>query len=105
MLLVVAIIYRFAPNIRDYGWQGLMPGALFAVLCWLAATAAFRMYLSYFNNYNKTYGSLGAVIVLLLWLYVTGIAILLGGEVNSEIRQAAAAAGAREAQKPIEAAE
>jgi membrane protein len=105
MLLVFAIIYRFAPNIRDYGWQGLMPGTLFAVVCWLLATGAFRLYLAYFDNYNRTYGSLGAVIVLLLWLYVTGLAILLGGEVNSEIRRAAAAAGAKEAQKPIEAPE
>ena len=103
MLLVFTILYRFAPNIRNYGWQGLLPGAFFAVLCWLIATGAFRLYLSYFDNYNRTYGSLGAVIVLMMWLYVTSVVILLGGEVNSEIRRAAAEAGARKAQEPIEA--
>jgi membrane protein len=103
MLLVFAVIYRFAPNVRKYGWQGLMPGALFAVVVWLLATGGFRLYLSYFDNYSRTYGSLGAVIVLMMWLYVTGLVILLGGEVNSVIRHAAADAGARTAQEPIEA--
>jgi membrane protein len=103
MLLVFTVIYRFAPNIRNYGWQGLLPGALFSVILWSIATWAFRLYLSYFDNYNRTYGSLGAVIVLMMWLYVTGVVMLLGGEVNSEIRRAAAEAGARKAQEPIEA--
>jgi membrane protein len=73
------------------------------VILWSIATWAFRLYLSYFDNYNRTYGSLGAVIVLMMWLYVTGVVMLLGGEVNSEIRRAAAEAGARKAQEPIEA--
>ena len=103
MLLVFAVIYRFAPNIRNCGWQGPVPGALFAVICWLIATGAFRLYLSYFANYNRTYGSLGAVIILMMWLYVTSVVILLGGEVNSEILRAAAERGARKAQEPIEA--
>jgi membrane protein len=103
MLLTFALIYRVAPNIRAPGWQALVPGAFTAVALWLTATVFFRLYLSYFDSYSKTYGSLGAVIVLLLWLYLSGIAILVGGEVNSEIRKAAARAGVAEAQKPLEA--
>jgi membrane protein len=80
-----------------------MPGTFVAVALWLAATGLFRLYLTYFDSYSKTYGSLGAVIVLMLWLYLSGAAILIGGEVNSEIRKAAAAAGAPTARQPIEA--
>jgi membrane protein len=103
MLFIFALIYRYAPNVRWQGWQALLPGAVTGVAVWLIATWLFRTYLLYFDSYSKTYGSLGAVIVLMLWLYVSGMAILVGGEVNSEIRKAAAAAGAPEARQPIEA--
>jgi len=103
MLLVFAIIYRYAPNLRSHGWQALMPGAFVGVGLWLTATWLFRLYLAYFASYSKTYGSLGAVIVLMLWLYISGAAILIGGEVNSAIREAAAKAGAPAARKDIEA--
>jgi membrane protein len=104
LLLVLTLIYRYAPNTRAHGWQALVPGALVALAVWLGATALFRMYLVWFDSYNKTYGSLGAVIVLMMWLYVSGVAILLGGEVNSEIRKAAAQAGAPAAQQPLQPA-
>ena len=103
MLLSFSLIYRFAPNVRGHGWQALVPGAFIGVALWLAATALFRLYLTYFDSYSKSYGSLGAVIVLMLWLYISGLAILIGGEVNSEIRKAAAAAGAPAAKEDIEA--
>lgn len=103
MLIAFAIVYRFAPNTRDQGWNALMPGSFMAVVLFMLATGAFRLYLTYFDSYNKTYGSLGAVIVLMMWLYLSSIAILVGGEVNSEIRKAAAEAGVREAREPIEA--
>jgi membrane protein len=103
MLIVFTLIYRFAPNVRGHGWQALMPGAFVAVALWFAATSLFRLYLSVYDSYSKTYGSLGAVIVLLLWLYLCGAAVLIGAEVNSEIRKAAARAGAETAQQPIEA--
>jgi membrane protein len=103
MLVVFSILYRFAPNVREHGWQALVPGAFVAVVLWLGATALFRVYLSHFDSYSKTYGSLGAVIVLMLWLYMSGAAVLIGGDVNSEIRKAAAAAGVAEAKKDIEA--
>jgi membrane protein len=103
MLFVFTIIYRYAPNVRGHGWQALMPGSFVAVALWFAATGLFRLYLSVYDSYSKTYGSLGAVIVLLLWLYLSGAAVLIGAEVNSEIRKAAARAGAEAAQEPIEA--
>jgi membrane protein len=103
MLLVFALIYRFAPNVRGHGWQALIPGAVVGVVLWLGATALFRLYLAYFDSYSKTYGSLGAMIVLMMWLYLSGVAILVGGEVNSEIRKAAAKAGAPAARENIEA--
>jgi membrane protein len=103
MLIVFTLIYRYAPNVRGHGWQALMPGAFVAVALWFIATSLFRLYLSVYDSYSKTYGSLGAVIVLLLWLYLCGAAVLIGAEVNSEIRKAAARAGAEAAQEPIEA--
>jgi membrane protein len=63
------------------------------VTLWLLVSFSFRLYLHFFDSYSKTYGALGAVIVLMLWLYLTGAAILIGGEVNSEIEHAAAKAG------------
>jgi uncharacterized BrkB/YihY/UPF0761 family membrane protein len=62
-------------------------------MLWLLVSFGFRLYLHFFDSYSKTYGTLGAVIVLMLWLYLTGAAILVGGEVNSEIENAAAKAG------------
>lgn len=99
VLLVFTIIYRFAPNIRVPGWQALLPGAVVGSAVWFGASALFRLYLEYFDTYSRTYGSLGAVIILMMWLYVSSGAVLLGGEVNSEIRKAAADAGVREAQQ------
>ena len=74
------------------------------VALFLAVSFALRLYLHYFNSYSKTYGSLGAVIVLLLWLYISGLAIMVGGEINSEIENAAAKRGHPEAKEPGEKA-
>ncbi len=94
LTLAFALIYYFAPDLRDQQWQWLTPGSAIGVLLWLAVSFAFRAYLHYFDSYSKTYGSLGAVIVLMLWLYFTGAAILIGGEINAEIEHAAAQHGA-----------
>ncbi len=94
MVLAFALIYYFAPDIREQKWQWLTPGATLGVGIWLLISVAFRLYLHFFDSYSKTYGSLGAVIILMLWLYFTGAAILVGGEVNSEIEHAAAEQGA-----------
>ena len=63
------------------------------VLLWIGVSLIFRVYLHYFNSYSKTYGSLGAVIILLYWLFISGLALLAGGEINSEIENAAAERG------------
>lgn len=78
------LIYNFAPDQDRRNWLWLTPGAVAAVALWLIASFTLRVYLEQFA-YSRTYGSLGAVIVLLFWFYLTGAAILIGGEVNSEI--------------------
>jgi membrane protein len=85
LLTAFASIYYFAPNIERPEWYWVSPGAVVGVALWLAISFAFRIYLQFFNTYSKTYGSLGAVIILMLWFYLTGLAVLMGGEVNSEI--------------------
>ena len=93
MLLAFALIYYFAPDLRDQDWKWLTPGSAAGVALWLLVSFAFKAYLHFFDSYSKTYGSLGAVIVLMLWLYLLGLAVLAGGEINSEIENAAAAEG------------
>ncbi|HEV2828069.1 MAG TPA: YihY/virulence factor BrkB family protein [Pyrinomonadaceae bacterium] len=97
LLIGFASIYYWAPDLRDQNWRWVTPGSVIAVILWLLVSFAFRLYLHFFNSYSKTYGSLGAVIILMLWFYFTGLAILIGGEVNSDIEAAAAAEGAAEA--------
>jgi membrane protein len=84
VLTTFNLIYNFAPNLPGArSW--ITPGAFVGVGLWLLVSFAFRVYLSFFDSYSVTYGSLGAVIVLMLWFYLTGVAILIGGEVNSEV--------------------
>jgi membrane protein len=84
----LALIYYFAPNLKKPEWHWITPGAVVGLLLWLLASIGLRIYLHYFNSYSATYGSLGAVIILLLSFYITGIAILIGGEVNVVIEEA-----------------
>ena len=104
MLLAFALIYYFAPDLREQKWAWVTPGAVIGVGLWLLVSFGFRLYLLFFNSYSKTYGTLGAVIILMLWLYLTGAAILIGGEINSEIEHAAAEAGAPDAKEAGEKA-
>ncbi len=104
LLVGFGLIYFWAPDVKDQDWKWVTPGSVVAVALWLAASFAFRIYLSYFDSYSATYGSLGAVIVLMLWFYMTGIAILIGGEINSDIEDAAAKSGASDAKKKGERA-
>jgi membrane protein len=97
MLFSFAMIYYFAPDVRDQKWVWITPGALLGVVLWLLVSFGFRLYLDFFDSYSKTYGSLGAVIILMLWLFFTGAAVLIGGEVNAVIEHAAAEAGAPDA--------
>jgi len=83
LLLSFALIYNFCPSYQKSRWVWISPGAVTGIILWLLLSAAFRLYLKYFDTYAKTYGSLGAVIVLLLWLYLTAVVILVGGLINS----------------------
>jgi membrane protein len=90
MVASYSVMYYFGPDLQQRRWHWISPGSAFGVLLWLAASAGFRIYLHYFNSYTATYGSLGALIILLVWLYVTGLAFLIGGEVDAEIERAEA---------------
>ncbi len=92
VLIVVHLLYRFAPDMKEWKWRWMTPGALVAVGMWMLVSIGFQFYLRYFNSYNATYGSLGAVVILMLWFYLIAIAILTGAEVDSEIEKAAQAA-------------
>jgi membrane protein len=89
VILSYALIYYFGPDLKDRRWHWITPGSAFGALLWLAASLGLRTYLRFFNNYSATYGSLGAVMILLLWLYVSGLSFLIGGEINAEIEHAA----------------
>lgn len=95
----VALVYFLAPAAKQR-WRWVSPGSALAVFLWLAASFGLRAYVTYFGNYNATYGSIGGVILLLLWLFVTGLVLLLGAEMNSEIEHAAARRGAPTARAP-----
>jgi len=99
LLVGFALIYYWAPDLADQDWKWVTPGSAVGVALWLLVSFGFRLYLHYFDSYSKTYGSLGAVIVLMLWFYFTGAAILIGGEVNSDLEDAAAKKGAPDAKE------
>jgi membrane protein len=85
--LLIALVYRYAPNHETPKWRWLSPGSIAATLLWLAATLGFGLYVSNFGSYNATYGSLGAVVVFLTWLYLTAYILLMGGELNAELEK------------------
>lgn len=87
LVFVTAVIYSVIPCFKKFQWVWITPGAIVAISLWLALTNGFRLYLAYFNTYNATYGSLGAVIILMLWMYLTGVAILIGGSINSVLKE------------------
>ncbi len=85
LMLLFAVIYYFAPDVKNKRWHWLTPGSAIGIAFWILASVALRVYLHYFDNYSVTYGSLGAVIILLTWFYITGLMLLTGAEINSEI--------------------
>ncbi len=99
MVTSFALIYFYAPDVKEQKWKWLTPGSAIGVVLWLLVSFGFKIYLHYFDSYSKTYGSIGAVIILMLWLYFTGAAILIGSELNSEIENAAAESGAPDAKE------
>ncbi len=88
LMVSFSLIYYFGPAVKQKRWHWITPGSLLGVLLWLAASGGFRLYLHYFNTYSTSYGSLGAVMILLIWLYLSGFAFLLGRAIDAEIARA-----------------
>jgi membrane protein len=93
VVMMIALLYWAAPNVRGRGFHWITPGSLLAVLIWMLVSAGFAVYVANFASYNKTYGTLGGVIVFLVWLWLTNLAILLGLEFDAELARERAIAG------------
>jgi membrane protein len=87
LLAAFAVLHYFGPDVQHRHWAFITPGSVIAVVIWIAVSALFAVYTSLFDSYNKTWGSLSAVIVMLTWLWLTGLALLFGGEVNAEVER------------------
>ncbi|MFJ8960772.1 YihY/virulence factor BrkB family protein [Lentzea sp. NPDC102401] len=85
--LAFAVLYWAAPNVRQPGFRWISPGSILAIVLWVLATVGFAIYVANFSSYNKTYGSLGGVIVFLVWLWISNIAVLLGAEFDAELER------------------
>jgi membrane protein len=88
LMFSFALIFRFAPNLDDAKWKWSTPGSACALLIWVGATIGLRIYFTHITNYERSYGHLNTVVMVLLWLYFTNAAIMIGGEMNSEIEKA-----------------
>lgn len=84
-ILGLAVLYRYGPDRANAEWRWITPGATLATLLWLAGSIAFAFYVSNFGSYNETFGTLGGVVVLLMWLWLSAYIILLGAEINAEM--------------------
>lgn len=87
LITIFAIIYNFLPQHKKHSWVWISPGTITGIVLWLLLSYSFRLYLEYFNSYAKTYGSLGAMIILMLWLYLTALVILVGGSINAVLQE------------------
>lgn len=87
LLFTSEVIYSWLPCHKKFHWDWVTPGSATAIVLWLLLSGGFRIYLQYFNTYNKAYGSLGAVIILMLWLFLSGTAILVGASINSVLKE------------------
>jgi len=87
VMSMLAVLYYWAPNVRQPGFRWITPGSVAAVVVWIIASAGFALYVANFGSYDKAYGSLGGVVVLLVWLWISNIAVLLGAELNAELER------------------
>jgi membrane protein len=87
VVLIVALLYYFTPNVKPPKFRWISVGAIVAIAVWVVASAAFGFYVANFSSYNKTYGALAGVIVFLLWLWLTNLALLFGGELDAELER------------------
>jgi hypothetical protein len=101
VLVGIALVYYFAPAAKQH-WRWVTPGSVVALVLWLAMSFGLRLYVARFTDYSATYGSIGGVMLLMLWLYLTGLALLVGAEINAEIEHAAAERGEVTAKAPGE---
>jgi len=84
VLAGLAVLYRFGPDRDKPQWRWVTPGAIAATVFWIVASVAFTVYVANFNSYDKTYGSLGGVVILLTWLYLSALMVLLGAVINAQ---------------------
>ena len=87
MLVGLAVLYRYGPDRKHADWRWISAGAVLAAVVWLLASIAFSIYTANFGKYNETYGSLGAIVVVMLWLVISAAAVLLGAELNAELER------------------
>jgi len=92
ILVVLALLglYRFAPNVKAQKWKWLLPGSILATALWLLVSFVFRMYVTHAGNFGVMYGSLGALVILMFWFYLSAVSILIGGEMNAILEDSAA---------------
>jgi membrane protein len=91
-ILIYAIVFAYAPDISPRRFRWISPGAVLGVFLWLLASGLFFFYVSNFSSYGATYGAFASAVVLLLWLYITNLCLLLGGELNAELERSERAA-------------
>ena len=87
LLFAFVVVLHLAPDVEHPRWRSVVPGALTAAVVWLAASGGFAVYSAHFSSYQKTWGTLSAVVITLVWLWLTSAALLFGAEVNSEVRK------------------
>lgn len=103
VITIVSLLFYASPNVKLRGFKWVTPGSLVAVAAWLVASAAFAVYVANFGSYDKTYGTLGGVVVLLIWMWITNVALLFGHQLNAEReRSAELAEGTRDAGHTIQ---
>ncbi len=102
VMAMFAVLYYIAPNVRQPSFRWVSPGGVAAVLLWVAASALFALYVANFGSYNKTYGSLGGVVVFLVWLWLSNLALLFGAELDAELERARELAAGLPAEKELQ---
>jgi membrane protein len=100
-MTALGVIYRYGPSRRDAKWRWVSPGAILATVLWLVGSALFSLYVSRVGSYDKTYGPLGAVVVFLMWLYISAFVVLIGAELNSELERQTKRDTTEEPEKPL----
>jgi membrane protein len=101
MMAALAVLYRYAPDRDDARWRWITPGAVVATVLWIIASALFAFYTANFAKYNQTYGSLGVVVVVMLWLFITAMCVLIGAELNCEAERQTMRDSTRGPERPM----